>query len=315
MLKKTRKTLYFCQAIGDGWSEAIRTGIYKVFIRPVLEYGLPIYFFYQQFAGTGTASPSIKSQVATIDAMLKEEHLLALSWIFNVRKPRKIHASLAGMPLYAHRLKYLAGSLILHLDRAPETTVLALRRKDSRNFTGVTRLLRLTHRLDWVTEFHRLPPVNGKTQSWSSFGKGKLMDLLTNAVEYGTMANVCTKKSRNSSGMDLTLLIYDRDVRKLAIAWRCNVFPRGSKCPECTNDFDRGHANHLMERYERSYPVLGKLKRRFEMEVSARRLKHEKHHYTWLDFLLNEGLYKLFDQVRQATSVTFSPRRALRDMI
>jgi hypothetical protein len=307
---KARKMLTFCQAIGDGWSEAIRIGIYKVFVRPVLEYGLPLFFFYQRFAETGSASQSIRTQVQTINKMIDDEHSLALSWIFNTRKPRKIHASLAGLPLYPDRLKYLAGSLILHLDRAPCSSILTVRRMDSRIFTGVIRLLSLTYRLDWISEYRRLPLINGKEQTWPSFGKGKLMELLTNVDRYGALANVCTKRSRNQSGMDLTLAIPNRPLRQLAVAWRLNIYPRGSYCPapDCSSlPFNRGHACHLVDLYETRRQLSEKLKEKFALELSTR--KNEKHHYTWLDFLLNEQEYDLFDRIRQNTAVTQSPKK------
>lgn len=212
---KSSKLIAFCQANGSGWPEWVKISIYKVFIRPGLEYGAQLI---STLPTNLTQSPY---------AELEQIQAKALSWILPSSKNMTISAALLGIPTIANRFKQLGCTFVLHLKNMDPANPCQL----------IHQKLRQTP--PWRSEIILPRAFLNKLYATLSIqtGPDTTLKTLLRRWTLETLASsrtgklISTMARQNRYGPDFTTAIRDPVLRKAAIAWRINTWGHQRLCP------------------------------------------------------------------------------------
>jgi hypothetical protein len=210
------------------WNSLTKLTIFRTFIRPILEYGLPLVTNW-----TKNQPKLIRDKIASI---LSSYHSEALHWIFGKRGNLPLLCSISGLGSIQFRIKQLEASLSIHISQLSASNPL-IQYQNQLQFRSSPHdfyLHCLSH--DLLSQ-HRTNPEF----KWKTFLiKQKLSDpQLTSSQLSKCIAPSC----RTRTGMDRCLY---EPLSDLFLRWRMNRCFINSRCL-CKRTFNRGHMNKCLE--------------------------------------------------------------------
>lgn len=263
----------------------LKLAMYKTFIRPTAEYGLPL-----------ACSPesSTNKPVSTAFQHLQSE---AVHWILPGNKNMlKVKQSLLGLGVATFRLIELQGCFVKHLEKMPPTNPLhiLMERLDCR-LHGFRRLVNRLTRIPEYSSWKRLNQARRAEERtlWQTHIRSKAIHDIKDSK---LVAYVLPYARKKHSLSDPATLHHDPTLRKLAIAWRLNLL-NGKMCGVCNSPLTRRHAESCITLPpELSLLMATKFDRdKQELRTSYPRLNHLN--YTTPDLLLNQHLFSEFKLV------------------
>ncbi len=212
----------------------MKLAIYKVFIRPKLEYGAPL------ISGWIAANPTRRKHWDSLNGFHQE----VMKWILPMANWRVASALLAA-PTPEDRFQGLACSFVQHMGKMAD-------RHPARYL-----LQDWSKRLPWVDSV--LLPRLAKSKLFVKLSRitvgGKAVRLavalkdwyLNSLTQNSKLAKLISKKCRvGRYGPDSCLFIEDDAVRKIALQWRCNTFSYDKQCP-CGRRFVRSCVGRCLQ--------------------------------------------------------------------
>ncbi len=211
------------QSRSSSWNSLTKLTIFRSFIRPILEYGLPLVTNWSR-----NQPKTIRDEVLTI---LSSFHNTALEWIFNRRGNSPLLSSISGLGSLNFRIQQLEASLATHISKLSISNPL-IKLQSQIQFRTSSDDFYLQCRKSALISLHKEKP----DLKWKTFViKQKLMDpLLTNSRLVKCIAPRC----RTPSGVDRCMYESNSD---LFLRWRLNRCFINSICSECKKIFNRSH--------------------------------------------------------------------------
>jgi hypothetical protein len=233
-LGKAQRTLNSLSSMRSIWPECVKAAIYRTFCRPQLEYAAPLVL-------CANSIPTRPKSAVDLQEPYKKLHQSAMEFIFDHSRITNTDSSLAGIPNPEFRLQQLLTSFAHHIERSPPDHPTHIRY--SQPLLPAESLIgRCQHNADlkrykkYVEDCARQQRRASPLPVWL-----KNNTIVHLVAAYGKLASLVPPSSRTPSGMDRTLLIPDRQTRRLAIAWRRNALHYLFRCPVCDDRFHRGH--------------------------------------------------------------------------
>ena len=271
------------------WLLHTRLTVYKVFIRPTLEYCLaPLWTW------TMRQKAHIRDYCRNL---LLDSHSQALSWLFDTPRPRQILENVSGLGDFESRIEMLQGSVANHLQNMDAQNPLSKHMRahpisSSRNFILQT-CIRSPLLDSWRTQPKDLTWVSWQTWNRRNWVQ-KQLDSTTILPHYILM------RCRAGSFMD-RFLGQSLILAKQALAWRSNRLFSRAKCPECFQPFNRAHLRrcNLYKNLGIHANVLDHDSFKADHDRISQTLKDHKRvfHYTVLDYYLNNQEYDGFSSI------------------
>lgn len=280
------------------WPEWAKLYGYKVFIRPIIEYGAPI--IYSTFEcwkkrrrklftlDTGFSFDTI-TDMSLLWKSLENMQSLSLAWVFGASKANNtILRSICALGSIKSHFIELSCRFSIHLQSVdisnPITTF-----KDS----PANTLSKLC-----FTALVRSPYANIISPRLLDqyFLLNRLKDFPKKQVLPGY---ILPSSRRPRTGIDNILYIADRNLRTLAIKWRRNNLGINFTCTVCFTAFTRGH---LFTCFYYLFPSLC-----YPLHLTP---ITNSNNYTYLDYLLNTQSYEEFFFYWQKISIQLIPIRS-----
>jgi hypothetical protein len=284
-IKKFHNLIKATQMKKMEWTYAHRIIIYQTFIRPTLEYCLPILSKWLKKQGKD-ANTAWKS--------LNDCHVNGMEWIFDRRRPIHVLESLAGLGSLAFRIEQLEASLRFHLDQIHQANPLKAYLENytlSTNKNSIISIIKKSQLHSQWLKYKKEEKFPVKYKTWLK--KEKLQSIQESS---GILQHYIRNRCRNKSGMDMALK-QGFTTSKIIVSWRCNTCFLNATCPTCFEPFTRGHVikcplielaapDHLKTWNLESY---WKEVTKIEEEIGK-----EIHGYSILDFYCNNQDYEQF---------------------
>jgi hypothetical protein len=217
----------------SAWPHYIKLGIYKVFVRPLFEYCMPLI--------AAWISQNNETQLfEEIEAIQRQ----AIRWVFNYRSETSndhkmnLEENLLGIGTYSSRLLSLNTSFALSLKKLNTENPLLAFIGQYFPFSKFKNdsLMKSLKSTKWSKEFTNLEPK----PSFKAFIRSKRLSLLD--CQKLEMGKCISNSSRTRSLCDCSITIKQTEMRDAAIKWRLNrAFISRSCC--CGNKFNRRRVN------------------------------------------------------------------------
>ena len=216
------------------WNIPSKIIIVKTFVRPILEYALPLISILMKRQKL-TSNSNKKIQI--MESQLHEAHRKILDWIFGRTKPITVLKSLSGFGTRNFRLDVLEASLHYHLQTlAAENPLTGLLRKNALS-ANPNDILTHCRSSKFIRKFNTLQDV-----SWKRFLEDeKQLDLRATS---STLEQYISRNSKNHLGIDECII---QEQQNIFISWRCNTCFLHTFCPYCLKPFNRGHINRCFD--------------------------------------------------------------------
>jgi hypothetical protein len=242
------------------WTFPIKISIFKTFLRPVIEYALPM-------ATIWMGKPGKRQSTAALKTLLLECHQEALSWIFNRTSKFELLEKLSGIGSLSTRIEILQASLAIHLSLMHIDNPLKVRMESFFLTANCDELLSHVNESIAFKEFKK------QLCSWTVF---KSKYLKTSMMHSNSkLASYINGNCSTKSGIDKCLL---HRSAKTFLAWRSNTLFLHRKCPVCTKTFNRAHIQSCI-----SSALPKSLKLRIEQNMNGQT--------NILDYMLNNMQY------------------------
>lgn len=236
------------QINSDAWKESIRVAIVKAFIRPCIEYGMPLTSLWLKSLRPLRLTQTRNELEDSIQTLYKE----CLKWIFKTTNSSKNLLSIAGLPTLEHRRLMLEATFTQHIKNAPQSSAISrLIRKCQRSPPSSPRIL-----IDYISTSALF--TEWKLTASDNFSPPKTLRQHINAWifekfnkdtgSYGRNSTYIAKRGRTSGGMDRILDITDSRLRHFAIKWRLGRLAYMLRC-SCGSGFTRQHLNCLPAKF------------------------------------------------------------------
>ena len=258
------------------WSEIVKLNIYKICIRPIIEYGASLVLpSIKQDRVTKRGKRRKLNRNVNLLKLLDNAQKNALTWIFECKRNSNILSSLCSLPNMNIRMDELTTRFLMHMNKMDNDNPLR-RVIDSKKYSAlIGNILSHKNENDILTSTRiRKRYLNMTIEYYNKFKLSKYID------------NTC----RNKNGIDNCLFIENPKLRRRAIQWRRNAFGHFDKCRKCNEYFTRSHIVkcNMLESME--------LKQDIVDEWRDKSLEYNDGHYTILDHLLNKRLYEDFER-------------------
>jgi hypothetical protein len=281
---KHRKFLNGIMIQSQRWTMHTRLVIYRSFIRPILEYCLPLLtkWIYKQ-----------KDKNELIDALLityKE----GIQWIIGRERSFKILEFLTGLGSFHFRILQLEASMANHLDQLRDSNPLKTYMTShyiSNNINFILTDCRKSQILTQWKVYRNNEAFPVKYQTWLKHKRSAEYDLLPSKLIHYILP-----RCRLKSGADnLLKTIYP--ISYQAVLWRTNSSFIKTTCPECCKKFNRGHLkrcglySHFKDIFIKD--LESKTFKDDIKKINSIKLQ-DGDNYTLLDFYLNNCDYEKF---------------------
>jgi hypothetical protein len=278
------------------WNYHSRLVIYRTFIRPIVEYCLPLLIKW------------INKQTKKNEYwdVLLNCYSEGLEWIFDKSRPSRLLQSISGLGSFQFRTEQLIASAAYHLRSLDPVNPLTVHYKanpisNNRNFI-ISGCFESSLLSDWNR--HSIANEN-PTNKYSYKGWIKHQKLLSiEEIKKDILPRYVLKRSRKASLFDGFLLLPLQLARKL-LSWRCNTAFLHATCPVCGSSFTRGHLNRcgLLELLGPGH-LQTQNSRTFQEDLTKLKLQGlTGDGYSPLDFYANNQDYvnflDLYDQLRK----------------
>lgn len=290
--KKAQNTLKSVKHLQAVLPTQAKLGIFRAFIRSVMEYGTPLIWAIDQalFKKRNVIRPIIRDAKRKYQNLHKE----SLEWVFEGKYSNPMN--ILGPTLSVKdRWSKLAASFEYHLRGTPWYCPIRQRRESVNEIESSKLTISpyfQSDRNEWMRKYdefikgkQRPPPLK------AYLNKHRLHVIQT---QYGKFGSLIPRRSRKNEGMDMILTIKDKKLRKWAIKWRLNKQITLKCC--CGNPLDR-NPKHYKPKHEDGCGLISDLitvKRNTEY-LKAKR-KFDKN-YLILDDILNNFEFDLFDEI------------------
>lgn len=290
LLTITKKHMNFINGIriqSQSWTMHNRLIVYKTFVRPILEYCLPLlnkWIFKQQNA-------------KIFSKMLADQFHEGVKWIMGRDHPLKVLEFIVGMGSFEFRLSQLEASLAIHLDQLQLLN--PLKRYMNSHFISCSKDFilsdckksKLLHQWKAYLRAERFPV---KYKTWIKHRK-----LEEYKFSPSKLVHYILPRCRIRSGAD-ELLKTTYPLSKKIIQWRCNVSFINKTCPQCSRKFNRSHLSRCF--------LYSLLKDQFQLDLDSKQyrtdvekinstLHQDGENYTLLDYYLNNKDYETFEDL------------------
>jgi Reverse transcriptase (RNA-dependent DNA polymerase) len=278
-IEKTEKHLNACITRSNGWTQFAKLTIYRTFLRPQWEYGLPVLYH-------AIPSPDIRTPPSHVPAVWKPAVNLqnkALTWITGVPARYAPAAALTGLPSPTDRAFIYAIRFKKHLDRMHH-------QNPAISLLGIpdTLLSRCNRNL-----IPLLPPSPSASLA-TRIRQWQTERLAEGGVLCKRILPRCRKPRRSTSwtvGNDRVIEIPSPPLRELAVRWRMNTFGQRRACPVCLENFNQKHVLHAGSQLVPLPPDI--LAQQLATDISADPT-WSQHSYTIIDAALNNGDWEYF---------------------
>lgn len=259
-----------------GWSTITKLVIYRTFIRPIMEYTMPLY--------TQWTKRQCKETQKVVYGLLKSNHEESLKWIFDKNKALAVLESLSGLGSYEFRIRQLEASLTLHLDTLSHANPLHSLLRNYQLSSSPNDFISFIKQSDIISAFKAQNSVKLKT----FISQLKIQDMRDKP---GKLHRYISNSCRLPSGTDCCLL---QENASIFLQWRLNTCFINMTCPICQQSFTRRHVRTCFQ-------------------VPFKRRKKDSHmqdlpNYTALDDMLNTKKYDefmdTFSKIKTALSET-----------
>ena len=271
------------------WLLHTRVTIYKVFIRPTLEYCVaPMCVWINKQRATTRNS---------LWKQLQDSHSMALNWIFDFVHAKRVLENMAGLGDINSRIFMLQGSLARHLRTLDKDNPLSSHMQlnpisSSANF--ILPFCMKSSLLDsWMAQ-----PNGPRRLSWRTWWRREWM--ARNKECDGILQHFILSRSRTRALVDKALSETLQTAIR-AVKWRSNRLFSRSKCPVCLELFTHAHLTrcNLLSRLDPKHSLTLEHERfKKDLEQIAQELDQKRvysFHYTPLDFYLNERDFDHFN--------------------
>lgn len=293
---KAHKLMSHIQLKSQLWSPGTRLIIWKTFIRPIIEYALPLITLW-----LSRQNPKVKKHLTNV---LTEFHMKSLQFIFGYKQPRALLENASGLGTMSNRLQTLESSLVLHIRRLASTNPLLKLMQQyvlSSSSHSILHLLKSTELLNKFTE------RNSSTRrpiSWTSFARSQR---IKSTLSIPGVLQHFVRPSARSRGLVDKSLYAPQGILSKALAWRRNTaFTRGL-CAGCNAPFNRRHVDSCLKYM---LPHVFANVYNDKKFIASRKIIDEEllekgyqGHFTPLDHLLNvqdfEAFNNIFDRLRE----------------
>jgi hypothetical protein len=266
---KAERTLSFMLRFRDQWSENVKLGLYKAFVRSRLEYCLPLIH----------ALPPHHPARAPIFERLESIQDQAMKWIipFSSSVARTRHV--LGIPRMDDRAHGLAVTFVEHVRKArldhPMRDI--LQHYATQPVTPDSVISPRVQNLPLHHELRRRATMEGS--SLVTEVKRWYVDQLDKASAWEKIV-LDRRCRRDLHGPDSCIRISQDFLRNRALQWRCNSFLCHFRCPSCNRRMTRGCIPRCLGRH---FPDIS-------TDETRRRTI-----YTIFDFYLNRSRYLEFN--------------------
>jgi hypothetical protein len=272
------------------WSFKSRIIIFKLFIRSVADYCLPLITIWMK--------QQPKDTQTRMDKLLTQMSKLSLTFLFDFDTPKTLLEHLTAMGSIQTRNELLEASLCAQLHNiSPDNPLthylsqgafLALRR---------SLLWPATHNKLWqdYKVFCEANPLLNRT--WKTFSKHYILD--TQLKLSGVLQHYVLSRCRDKSSTDSCLLL-PLQPATTALKWRQNKLFLSRICPVCNDNFNRSHLNtcqvlpsslHSVQNNPRFIKDVADIAQAISSKPTG---LQQDFNYTVLDYLLNEKKYEDF---------------------
>ena len=251
-----------------GWNSITKLTIYRCFVRPIIEYALPLV--------TNWSKVQPKETRKDISTLLDSQHKEALKWIFNTSYNHALLSSISGLGSMDFRISQLEASLAMHLCQLAPNNPITKSKHIFQFRTSNHDFFHLCFESELVTRYK-----NQSKYKWKTFIiKCKLTDPILLSSRLTTYV---APKCRTPTGVDRCL--YEQDADNY-ILWRSNRCFLNTKCPGCKKPFNRGHITKCSLLSHESL-----------QKTSLNPPTNKPHSYNLLDELLNRKKYDDFNTI------------------
>jgi hypothetical protein len=275
------------------WKVQTRLILYKVFIRSLADYCLPIYTLW--------LAQQPKQKQKQLNELLVTAHKIGLEFIFGSDKPQTLLEHSAGIGSFSVRSQLLQARLAKSINSLSQENPLNFYLRMSHFRNSSHSVLYAAARSALLNEF--LATFAAETNfdnSWKTFSKNKTQD--STLKKPGVLQHYVRKRCRLNGHLDSLFSLPTRFISK-ALSWRSNKLFTRRLCPVCLSQFTRKHLrtcsllpSSLTQQYDSKQFIK-------DVEEIAQELENKKHktefEYTLLDFLLNEKDYENFEKIVQ----------------
>ncbi|PRP73102.1 hypothetical protein PROFUN_16863, partial [Planoprotostelium fungivorum] len=284
---------HWSQRLGGDWSEYSRLTVFKIFIRPILEYGGARLLYVSRFRRLDMR------RMEELDHQIQR-------WIFSVAHASISLRAVADIPSPSDRFFSLSATFQLHVNEYPQSSpiqrmVSHLRAAFLEDRTG-TILRHISRAIPTGVAPFQLPFVPRREEETP----GELLDRRLreyHLLRYTTttrgviMPRCILPMARNAGprniGADHVMRWPSPATRRMAILWRVNLFVGFHIiCPHCNDRFHRGHLNNCRLYY-------GPLIQAGAPLVAAHHDTYENlpNSYNEIDALLNARAFSEVDRI------------------
>jgi hypothetical protein len=275
------------------WKVQTRLILYKVFIRSLADYCLPIYTLW--------LSQQPKQKQKQLNALILEAHKIGLEFIFGTEKPQYLLEHAAALGDSSIRTQLLQARLARNLQNLNQENPLNFYMQMSHFKNSSHSVLYSATRNALLDEF--LATFTGETDfenSWTTFSKNKTQE--STLKKPGVLQHYIRKRCRLNGQLD-SLFSQSSSFVKKAMSWRSNKLFTRRFCPVCLCQFTRKHLRTCSLLPTSFTDMYDSKKFIQDVEDIAQELVEKKHkddfEYTLLDFLLNEKEYEIFGNIVQ----------------
>ena len=316
--KKSLNTLNSLQFYHDVLPTYIKLHIFRIYIRPMMEYSAPL-IFYNLNEKVLSFLTSDKNQSKKIDySDIKTYHEVTkkgLNWIVEHKKSNSATA-LLGIPTTIVRLYCLAIKLQHHMKKMDKSNPLYIAFNPP---PGVAALDSVMYSMtgkyykwrELFTTFSYFGPTSMTYEEQVNHPDKRINEILFYFINKNKMGKVILPIARvNNNEMDTVdkmglitstdkcVFIRNSFVRNMAVSWRVNSFLFGSSCPICGNEFRRSHINLCDFIHQPPYNKI--IKEKYLSLFIEDKLKYKEilpKTYNILDSLLNHHNYYTFSRM------------------
>lgn len=249
-VSRAEALFHWCQRLGGDWSEYSRLTVFKIFIRPILEYGGALLSYISRFG---------QLDLSGMEGL--DEHIQR--WIFSVARASISLRAVADIPSPSDRFFALSATFQLHVREYPQDS--PIRRMEAHlrslflEYSTGSVLRHLGRPITTGNGTYQLPLLERRDEETS----GELLNRrlreyhqlrYTTGRENNTMARCVLSIARNAGprniGADHVMRWPNPSTRRIAILWRINLFNgHHVVCPHCNERFHRGHLTSCRDYY------------------------------------------------------------------
>jgi hypothetical protein len=285
--KTTEKSKKFINGINMQaltWSIKCKLIIYKTFIRPIQEYGLPLL----------TNWIRKQKDSSSLENILKDSYLNGIRFIFGKSQPLTLLETISGLGTHSFRIAQLEASLARHLAQLGNQNPLFKYMREqfiSSNPNFIITSCRMNQLWTKWMSYKKSEKFPVQHTTWIKIQK--MEDL---KAQPGKLHQYIFNRCKTRAKADAFLMESD-PIIKYALLWRSNRSFMVRTCPICSFKFNRAHLERC-DIYNLINVDFEKIKngKDFKRDINLlqKNIGFDSSNYTILDFYLNNREYDRF---------------------